>query len=186
MRVVPQESQRGPNQRPAKHGKFPDFRDVLNVEIGSPAKVAADVRKHRKGPRCNHRATDGQPVQAVGEIHGVRRAHNHQAHKDEEREKRQGPPIRCLHQSVNDKVRVNPLRKGNHQLRRVHVARQQRQQRAADNQADHNLKIDFFLRREPQVLLLRDLGVVIDETDDRESSQRKERDQNERIRQIRP
>ena len=158
----------------------------MNVEVSRPTKVAADVGKHGKSPRRNDRATNGEAVEAIGEIHGIRGTNNHQADKDEKWKKRHGPPIRSLHQGVNHEVGVNSLGKRNHQLRRVNVTRQQHEQRTADDQTDQNLEVDFLLRREAQVLPLRDFGVVIDETDDRKSSQGKERNQDERIRQIGP
>src|SRR5207249_9197534 len=46
--------------------------------------------------------------------------------------------------------------------------------------------IDFFLRREAQVLPFRDLGVVINKADGRESNQRKQRHQDEGVLQVRP
>src|SRR5215469_13867822 len=45
MRVVPEESQRCAYQRPAKNRELADSGDVLNIEIGGPAKIAADIGK---------------------------------------------------------------------------------------------------------------------------------------------
>ena len=71
-------------------------------------------------------------------------------------------------------------------MRRVDVARKQHKQGTAHNEADHNLKIDFLLRGEAEVLLLGDFGVVVNEADNRKSRQGEERDQNEGIREISP
>src|SRR5215469_7654690 len=186
MRVVPQESERCADEGAAKNRKLADFGDVLDVKIGSPAKVAADVSKYREGSCSDDRAADGQAVETVGEVHGVRGANQDEADKNEKWDEGEPPPVRRFHQRVNHEIRMKALRKRNYQLRRVSIARQQHQERAADDKADYHLKIDFFLRREAQVLLLRDFRVVVNEADDRESGQRKERDQNERIRQIGP
>src|SRR5882762_2544606 len=42
--VVPKETKRSTDKRAAKHGEFADARDVLNLKVGSPARVAAHVR----------------------------------------------------------------------------------------------------------------------------------------------
>src|SRR6266568_2677056 len=128
MRVVPEESQRSAHERAAKNGELADFGDVLNVEIRSPAKVAADVSKYGKSSRSDDGATDGEAVQTVSEIHGVRGTDNHQANKDEKRDKGQGPPIRRVHQRMNHEIRMKALCKRNHQLRRIDLARQEHQQ----------------------------------------------------------
>src|SRR5262249_3816800 len=59
-------------------------------------------------------------------------------------------------------------------------------QRPTDNQADQNLKIDFFLSRKAKISPLGNFCVIIDETDDCEAAQGKERDQDKRICQIGP
>src|SRR5580658_1258850 len=43
VRVVPQETKRRAHQRSAKYRQFADPRDVLNLEVRSPARVAAHI-----------------------------------------------------------------------------------------------------------------------------------------------
>src|SRR5262249_22307164 len=57
MRVVPQESERSADERAAKNGKLANLRDVLDVEISGPAKVAADVGEYGKRSGSDDRAT---------------------------------------------------------------------------------------------------------------------------------
>ena len=114
MRVVPQESKRSADERAAKNSELPDFWNVLDIEIRRPAKVAADIGEYGKRSRSDDGAADGQAVQTVSEIHGVRRTDNHQANKDEKRDKGQGPPVRRFHQRMNHEIRMNALGKGNH------------------------------------------------------------------------
>ena len=50
--------------------------------------VAAGVGQHRQRARGDHHQADGQAVQAVGQVDGVRRDHHHQRHEQEERRER--------------------------------------------------------------------------------------------------
>src|SRR6266852_5508823 len=58
MRVVPQKSQRRSDQRPAQYRQLSNSRDVLNLEIGGPAIVAAHVGQNRQRARRDYRASD--------------------------------------------------------------------------------------------------------------------------------
>src|SRR5229473_5093771 len=51
MRVVPKKTERGTDERAAENRQFADARDVLNLEIGRPAGIAADVGQHRERAR---------------------------------------------------------------------------------------------------------------------------------------
>src|SRR5216683_4881554 len=66
MRVVPKKTERGTDERAAENRQFADARDVLNLEIGRPAGIAADVGQHRERARGDDRASDRQAVQPVG------------------------------------------------------------------------------------------------------------------------
>src|SRR5207237_3709350 len=102
-------------KRAAKDGELGDLRDVLDLEIGDPTKVAADIREHGQSTRSNDRAADGEPVQSVGKVYRVRRADNHRADKHQEGDKCYRPPVRIIHQGMNHEIGVDALGKGNHQ-----------------------------------------------------------------------
>src|SRR5579863_4148660 len=181
MRVVPEEAKRGAYKGTAENGEFANARNVLNFEISSPSRVAADISQHRERTSSDNRAADRQAVEAIRQIHGVRRTYDDHANKREKWKKRQGPKVRRIHQGMEDQIRVEAFEKGDHQLRRVGVVRHQNEQRNPHDQADQHLKINFLFCSEAKVALFRDFRVVIDETDNGEADQREERKQNKRI-----
>src|SRR6266404_6044201 len=63
MRVVPKKAQRRADKRTAEHRQLANLGDVLNVQVGGPAEVAADVGQHRQGACGDNRAADGEAVQ---------------------------------------------------------------------------------------------------------------------------
>jgi len=186
VRVVPKEAERRADQRPAKNGKFSDPRDVLNLEIGGPARVAADVGQHGKRARGDNRATDCQAVKAIGQIHRIGGTNDDHANKGEEWEEGQGPDMFRFHKGMDDQVGVQTLEEGDHQLRRVGEVCNENEQGDPYDQAYQHLKVNLVFRREPQVSLLRDFRVVVNEPDSGEADQGKEREQNKRISQVSP
>src|SRR5229473_8086904 len=94
MRVVPQEAERRPYERAAEHGQLADLRDVLDIEVRRPAVVAADVGQHREGASRDDRASDGETIQPVSQIHGVGRADNHHTNENEKWNKSERPKMR--------------------------------------------------------------------------------------------
>ena len=60
MRVVPQETERGADERAAKYGEFAHARDVLNFKVIGPAEIAADVGEDGERTRRNYRAANRQ------------------------------------------------------------------------------------------------------------------------------
>ena len=76
MRVVPKKADRRSHHGAAENGQLSHLRHTLQFQVGSERSVAADVGQHRQRPGGDHRATDGQPVQAIGEIHGVAGKHD--------------------------------------------------------------------------------------------------------------
>src|ERR1700730_4706652 len=77
MGVVPKKTKRSADQRATKNGKFANARNILNFKVSGPAKIAAHVGEHRERPGSDNRASDGQAVETVSEIHGVRCSGNH-------------------------------------------------------------------------------------------------------------
>ena len=58
---------------------------VAEFEVIGKDDVAADIREHGERARGNDGAADGQAVEAVGEIHRVRRAGENDDHPKDER-----------------------------------------------------------------------------------------------------
>src|SRR5260370_35256803 len=79
MRVVPKKAQRRADKGTAEHRQLANLGDVLNVQEGGPAEVAAHVGQYRQGARGDNRAADGEAVQPVREAHGVGRTTNYKA-----------------------------------------------------------------------------------------------------------
>src|SRR5579863_683325 len=72
VRVVPKKAQRSANQRAAENCQFARVRDVLDVEIAGEARVAGEISQDGERACGDDGASDGQSVEAVGEIYGVR------------------------------------------------------------------------------------------------------------------
>src|SRR6266566_6541796 len=94
MRVVPQEAEGRADERATEHRQLPDLGDVLNVEVGRPTVIAADVRQHREGACGDDGTADGETVQPVRKVDGVRRADNYDANENEKWNKSQRPEMR--------------------------------------------------------------------------------------------
>src|SRR5260221_10936374 len=77
MRVIPKKSKRRAHQRPAENRQFADARDVLDLQISRPAKVAAHIRQNRHRARRDHRAANRQPVQPIRQVYCVRTSRDH-------------------------------------------------------------------------------------------------------------
>ncbi len=94
--------------------------------------------------------------------------------------------MRFVEQRVNHQIGMESLQKRKDELRRVSTVGGQDKKHDANNQADESLKINFLLRGETQIALIRDFRVIIDEANDRKTEKRKKRKQDKRIGQIRP
>src|SRR5712692_7854095 len=167
MRVVPEKPERSPHERPAEYGKFADARNVLNLEISGPAVVAAHVGQNRKRPRRDDRTADCQPIQPIRQVHRVGGTDNDDGRSHQEGHERQRPEVpgkmRFVEQRVNHQIGMESLQKRKDELRRVSTVGGQDKKHDANNQADESLKINFLLRGETQIALIRDFRVIIDE-----------------------
>src|SRR5258708_26532310 len=119
MRVVPQKTERSANQRAAKNGQFADPRDVLNVEVGGPARVTADVGQHGQRASGNHAAADRQAIEAVGKIHRIRGASDNHSDEQQKRHKRERPQMTGGKQRMNHQLGMEFFQERHHQLRGV-------------------------------------------------------------------
>src|SRR6266567_102947 len=83
-----------PDESATEHRQFTDLGDVLNVEVGRPTVVAADVRQHREGACSDDRTANSKAIQPVRKVDGVRRADNHNANENKKWNKSQRPEMR--------------------------------------------------------------------------------------------
>ena len=83
MAVEPEKAEPGADQRRADDGQLAGERIERNLEIFGDPEIAAGVGEQRVGERDRDRAADREAVEAVGEIHGVRRAGDDDREEDE-------------------------------------------------------------------------------------------------------
>src|SRR5882762_604808 len=170
MGVVPEKTERSADERAAEYGELANTRNVLNLEIGGPAVVAAHVSQNRKRPRRDHRAADGEAIETVREVHSVGGTYdyNRRRHKKGHKGKRPEVPgkMRLIEQRVNHKIGMESLQEGKDELRGVSAVGGEDKKHDADDQADENLEINLLLCREAQIALLGNFRVIINEAND--------------------
>ena len=81
-RVMPEEHEAAAEERGAEDRELAGSRDVADAQVGGELRVACEVGHHAEDGGRDEHAADGEAVQAVGEVHGVRAA---DADEDEER-----------------------------------------------------------------------------------------------------
>src|SRR6185312_3905194 len=82
--VEPQKSEARAEHGAADDREFARSRDMPKLEIFGEDQVAGEIRDDRERKRGDHHRHDREPVEPVGEVHGVARAHNHEGAEDEE------------------------------------------------------------------------------------------------------
>src|SRR5260370_9093732 len=65
MRVVPQEAEGRADESATEHRQFTDLGDVLNVEVGRPTVIAADVSQHREAACGENGTANGRTAQPI-------------------------------------------------------------------------------------------------------------------------
>src|SRR5256885_5038765 len=172
MRVVPKKAERSADERAAKNGKFTDARDVLNFQIVRPAVVAADISEHGERACSNDGTTDGEAVETIREIDGVRRAGDDDRDKDQKRKECERPKVFGVDEGMDDEVRMHALQKWEDELRGVSAVGRENEKRRANDEADKDLQREFALGGQAEVLLFGNFGVVVNESDRGETKQR--------------
>ena len=81
MAVEPKEAETRADERRADDRELAGEGIKWNLQIFGDAKISGRVREQRVGERDRDRATDGETIEAVGEIDGVRRADDDDARK---------------------------------------------------------------------------------------------------------
>ena len=84
MGVVPEKADGRAHHGSAEDGELADQGHALQFEIVGEDDVAADVGEHGQRAGGDDGAADGEAVEAVGEVDGVGRAHQHEDDEDDE------------------------------------------------------------------------------------------------------
>src|SRR5579859_7581594 len=186
MSVVPEKTERSANQRAAKDRQFADARNVLNVEVSRPARVAADVSEYGQGARGDDSAANRQTVEAVSQIHRVGRAGDNDGDEQQERYECQSPEMPTRHQRMDYQIGMKFFQERNDQLCGIRTVGRKFEQADSDHHADQHLQQKFSFAGQTEILFFRDLGVVVDEADHRKSDQGEQRHQDESVGEIGP
>src|SRR4030095_3842560 len=125
------------------------------------------VRKQSISKRHGDGATDRQPIEPVGEIDGIRGTNNHEE-KKYERE-----PAH-----VRNGWRLNERHV---ESARLHFQQRTGEKNSCDNKCESNLKNQFDPAADAVGLLLRDLEVIISETESTEINHAKQEQPNETV-----
>src|SRR5277367_3501161 len=165
MRVVPEKTERGSDQRTAKDDQFAGVGNFGDVEIVGEARIAGEVSEHGKRGGRNQDAADGQAVEAVGEIDGVGTAHDNQYQKHQQRDKGQWPDVGMAVKRGDYQIRMQAFEKRNAELRGIGAVFLQAEEHDADDETGEHLVAKFRARSEAQVSFADDFVVVVDETD---------------------
>src|SRR5579875_4182448 len=93
MRVVPEKADGRSHHGAAEDSHFGNLRHFRELKIIRENSMSADVSEHGQRAGGDHRAADGQSVQAVSEIHRVAGSDNNNGHKSDERQESYRPQI---------------------------------------------------------------------------------------------
>ncbi len=107
-----------PTMEPQKMVTSDDLGHLGQLKIVGENRVPADVGEHGQRAGGDDRAADGQPVEAVGEVHRVAGADNDDRDKEHERQKRQRRKIAVV-PAADHQVRAEMLEERHDQARRI-------------------------------------------------------------------
>src|SRR5216684_4103694 len=116
MRVVPEKPDARTHHGPAEDRELRHLGHFLQLQVFREIGVSADVGQHRQRSGGDDRASDGQSVEPVGEIHGVARSDDHQHHKQDKGGKSQPPERGAAAQRLNDQIGAELLHERNEQV----------------------------------------------------------------------
>ena len=135
---------------PAEDGQLPSPGHVGDLEVGGNLDVAGEVGKQKVGYEAGDRRADGEAVQAVRKVDGVRRPH------DDEGRKKHIPPSQVWQDCFEKRDRYAGVEPG------FDV------EGDADKQRDGDFRRQPDLSRHPPAVLLGELPVVVDKADQTE------------------
>ena len=94
MGVVPEKSDGCAHHGAAEDGQLADHGHALQFKVVGKDHVAADIGEHGQRAGGDDGAADGQTVEAVGQVHRVRRADQHKDDPNDKGQKRQEAQVR--------------------------------------------------------------------------------------------
>ena len=98
-RVEPEEAEAGADHRAAQHRELAGAGDVVDLQIVGEARVAGEIGDDAEAQRRDHHRHDGEPVEAVGEVHRVAGADDDEGAEHEEE------PAERQHQLLEERKR---------------------------------------------------------------------------------
>src|SRR5688572_124335 len=172
MAIEPEKTQPSPDERRANDRKLAGVRIEWDLQIFRDTKIPGRVGKQRVGERDRDGATDGKPIQPVGKIHGVGRTGNDES-EENYREQTHVQDDRNLEER---------------QVKRARLDFDQRisQEHGGDDARQSELRYQLDPATDPSGLLLRDLQVIVHETERSEIDHAEERQPDETIVRARP
>src|ERR1700691_3966172 len=165
MRVVPEKSDGGTNHGSAKNGELANLRHALQFEISCKSRMAAEIGEDGERSRCNHRATDGEPVKAIGKIHSVARKYDDKHYENHEGQEGQGPDLRMKQPALDHQVGMELFEEWNHEPGGVFSAMLQRDQCDRNHDAGGRLIAQLGARGKAEIAAVNDFKVVVGKTD---------------------
>jgi hypothetical protein len=161
MRVVPEETDAGANHGAAEDRDFAHHGHPLQFEIVGEDSVSADVREHGERGGGDDGATDGQPIQPIGEIHRVARANDDERDKENEGQESYDPEMRNRAQKMDGQVGAKALEKRHHEMSGVHALTAHGKQRQGDRNCGDDLQAHLLRRSQAEIATVDDLDEII-------------------------
>ena len=114
MRIVPEEPDAGTDHGAAENGKLGDLRHALQLEVSGEDGVPTEIGEHSEGSGSDDGTPDSEAIEAVGEIHRVSGADQHQSDKQNKRHEGQRPEIMMREQRVHHQIRPQIFQEWDH------------------------------------------------------------------------
>ena len=184
--VVPEKAERGTDHGGAKNSELTRAGDALEFEIGGELAVAGEITKPCHRGRSNDHQTNGETVEAIGEVDGICGANQNQDHEDVEGGEDEGKSPGIASQGMNQEVWPEALEEGHVHGCRVVAFRIEQKQYEANDRRDEDLKQELLTSREAEIPHLDQLGVVVIKADSTEADKAAHSDPDINIAKIRP
>ncbi|MNN08042.1 hypothetical protein D3C81_1208850 [compost metagenome] len=172
MRVEPEERQPRPGHRRAEDQQLARARDVREQQVLAVDRVTHHIGKHAQATAHQHHRHDHQAVQAIGQVHGVARADDHEIgqHDEAHHAQRVADFLEEGHDQVGLVRHIGPhaaLDPAQEQAPYAHVAGLGHRERQIDrrHQPDQRLPEELLAARHAARVAIHHLAVVIDPAD---------------------
>src|SRR5205085_1351599 len=149
--IEPKKTETGSDQGGTNDRQLTGVRIERDLEIFRDAKISAGVTKERIGESAGNRAADGKAVEAVGQVHRVRRP------DDDKRKKEEGEPAHVRNDGHLEERHVKRTR--------LDFDERIREENRADDEREGDLKNQFEPATDAVRFLFGHLQIVIVETE---------------------